>query len=478
MANNLKRAIDVDLSRLRTTERERAVILTNALEGHKVKKKLSVAFVLAMTLVLLAAAALAVVTIQETGRIIAQNEQELGDYIDWPAEKKAAVVRELIDEGYIADTPERGRLRDGALAQDELARVADEAIAELTGEDARYASFLGIMNAVWGPFEDWSDEQKAWYSQVMTDVGAETDGKTYYVTPTGPMTGQEAVAIAKREIARGFGMDEALLDKYRVFEVSYQVPEFAEPGDTKAYWYVAMDTWHTELDGQEGLPFNAIDVFVDPDTGELLEPIEEKVKAWDAARARSEHPLYVALRAFEQSVNEPKAFRTWTLEHKARWSAEMAPQIKQYFAENGDDNELLLGYTMKAAMLYTYGLPDDKAIPQERALDIAREALRSAYGLSDEELALLFDLKGAFYEPCLFYDVTDPERPLWKFFLSMPSVYDSDDAVVARVKVLYGVDTEYDRFYKAELDARTGEVLRTLSMRYLPDDLAGYADIY
>lgn len=52
MTNNLARAIDTDLSGLRTTQLERVMILENALGGKKVKKKLSVGFVLAIVLLL------------------------------------------------------------------------------------------------------------------------------------------------------------------------------------------------------------------------------------------------------------------------------------------------------------------------------------------------------------------------------------------------------------------------------------------
>ena len=67
MPNNVKHAIDQTLHSLRTTEDERSAILTNCLEGRSVKRKVSVAFVMTVILVLLAATALAVTAI--TGRL-------------------------------------------------------------------------------------------------------------------------------------------------------------------------------------------------------------------------------------------------------------------------------------------------------------------------------------------------------------------------------------------------------------------------
>jgi len=74
MANNVKRAIDTDLCCLHTTERERAAIYQNVLEGNTVPKKLSVAFVITMILVLLAAAALAITALTGTLRFMKPEE--------------------------------------------------------------------------------------------------------------------------------------------------------------------------------------------------------------------------------------------------------------------------------------------------------------------------------------------------------------------------------------------------------------------
>ena len=442
-------------------------------EEKIVKKKLSVAFVLVITLVLAAAVALAVVTIRETGRTIAQTERENGDYLDWPIEKRVQVVCELMDEGYIPETTERRQLR-GTLAQDEAARIADAAIAEFTGEEAKYASFLSIMDAAWGPFGEWTHEQQAWYSRLMTEVGYETDGKTYYVEPTGPLTEQEAIDIAKREVMRVFGMEQSVMDQYRV-ESSFQIPEDAEPGDTKAYWYVMFDTWNTGLNADE-LPFSAVDMFVDPDTGKLREPLEELAAAIQAAKDRYNAPISQTIRDFGETSGEAKNFMHWSLENKAKWCAEIAPLIKAYEQEHPDDAESMFNWYERASVHHTYGLPDEQAIAQDKAIAISREALRSAYQLSDEELVLLID-NGDPYYICVYYDVTDPEKPLWKLFFEMPSVYCSDDALAARVKAVYGKRDDYDRFFKVELNAYTGEVLRTLNLRSLPDTLEEYIDI-
>lgn len=443
-------------------------------EEKSMKKKLSAGFALAMALALTVGAAFAVVSITATGRLMAQTEQESGDYINWPTAKKVQVVVELMDEGYVTESGELKQLRDGTLTDTEAARIADSAIEAMTGEPARNATFLSIMSAAWGPFEQWTQEEQAWYSQALADVGATTAGKTCYAAPTGKMTKEEAIAIAKKEIARGFSMEDGLIDKYRVYDASYQIPEFAKSGDQKAYWYVAMDTLGTELAEQEGLP-HAIDVFVDPDTGLLLEPIEDKAAAWKAAADRSSSAVATAVRTFITAAGEEKTFPHWSLENKARWSDEIAPLIRAFLAERPEEAEAVFSRDALASADFRYAMPDEDAIPQEEALTIAREALQSTCQLSDEEIALLFDT-GIPYYTCVFYDVTDEAQPMWKFLLIMPTAYDSDEAIAGRVQELYG-ENDYDRLYKVEVNARTGEVVRVVKLRSVPDSLEVYQDM-
>lgn len=479
--NRIRTALDRRLSSVvePSNSQQRVLRLVRG-EEKIVKKKRSAGFILAMALVLTAAVALAVATITETGRLMAQTEKENGDYLDWPAEKRVQIVTELMNEGYIPETAERTQLRGGTLSQEDAALIADAAIAEFTGDDASEASFLTIMMAAWGPFEKWTYEQQAWYSQVMEDAGFEVDGHTYYVEPTGSMTAEDAIEIAKQEIIRVFGMDRSVLDRYWV-DCSYQIPEDAQQGDQKAYWYVCFTTWQSGLNEDE-VPFNLIDMFVDPQSGKLRSSLEERAAAMQAAKERAQAPIRLTINAFYDSTNETGNFTQWRLENKARWSAEIAPLIKTYIAEHPDDDlEQTFNWYELASIDRIYGLPDDRAVPKEAALTAARVALQNTYRLSDDALSLMMD-NGIPHHVKSFYDVTDPDRPLWKFFFSMPSIYDLDDALATRAKELfgtkYGAKADCDRFYKVEINAYTGEVVRTLNMRFMPNTLEGFKDCF
>lgn len=142
MTNNLKRAIDTDLSRLRTTERERAAILKNALEGRKVKKKLSAAFVLVMALLIIASAALA---ISELSKWLGSVEAMLHDdvLLQWTLNDKARFIQAMSDAGMDMDRADYEALMNDALPESEREDAADRIV------EARYGDALRQSSADW-----------------------------------------------------------------------------------------------------------------------------------------------------------------------------------------------------------------------------------------------------------------------------------------------------------------------------------------
>ena len=120
-------------------------------------------------------------------------------------------------------------------------------------------------------------------------------------------------------------------------------------------------------------------------------------------------PLYIK--------NGTVLFMDWPLEEKAAYSLAVKPRIDQFLAEHPEDLDFYLDqdrnmeYTAAAYYIATtrhvYGLPDEKAIAETRAFDLACQAVCAQYGIAAERLK-----KGRIY---VYYDVTDPDCPLWKF---------------------------------------------------------------
>ncbi len=407
------------------------------------KKKVSFVLVVVLVLALAAGVALALTTLRDTGRQIVETEQEAGYFENWPAEKKAALVKALAEQGYVEKTEAVKKLLSGEVKDAEAGKISDEALRTFTGREVSEISFMEIMTAAWGPFEQWPKEEQAWYSQLMTDMGLQKEDHTLYVLPEGPVDEAKAIAIARREIAKGYGVEESVLDAYDV-TTSFQVPEDSvATGDKQAYW--AVDYWAPESMPEGTHLFYNFWVYIHPETGELRESVEsmlESKRAYEeeALRRRSD-PLMIRMREFGEAHGARQ--QASSLEAKAFWSQTLAEDIlKRYAQEPGFLNVMDVAFSS-----FTYGLPDGKALPQEKALDMAGKALISQMGRKEEELHFFLD------NPDVFYDITDTDKPLWKFFFHAPRIYSNDEAMA-----YYGETVRVPN-YKVELDARTGEII-------------------
>lgn len=473
--NPVKKAMDNTLSSLYVTPQTASGLLAQAKGEIKVKKKMKLSVVLALALLLVVVTAVAVVSIRETGRRMAELEQKNGNFTDWPLDDRVHVVIDLMEAGYIKKTPERQQLAKGSLSEEETLLIAHEAMEELTGEEARDASFLSIMQSAWGPFESWDYETQAWYSSVFKDAGAYMDGKTFFTVPQGGITDKQAIQIARAAIAKGYGVEESALDGYRVM-TSFQIPEFAEKGDTQSYWYVEFDSWNTGMD-ESKLPFLAFGVFIHPDTGELLTPVEETLRQRDAFMAIQNLPVRKAIQAFYETHTERGQFYFLKMESKADWTRDIVPLIKAYIKENPDSYLDVFSLHEVASVNFHYGLPQEDALPLDKAIELARAAIKEKFALSEEEMNLLGHEGASPHSLGVSYDVTDPQKPLWKLTFGMPSIYHPDEALVEQVKAVYG-KSDYNFLYQARLDAKTGEVVEVKTWPHHPNTLEDYMDIF
>jgi len=419
-----------------------------------VKKKLSTAAVFAIIIVLAVGAALAAISLQSTGEQILETEQTDGYYESWTGEHKTALIESLVGLGYLDSTPQLQRLIAGEVTDAaEAERIADEALEAFTGMEVSEISFMTIMQAAWGPFADWSTEEQAWYSQLQVELGLQREGETLYVAPAGGVDEQAAVALARQAIADGYGVAESALASYTV-ETSFQVPEFAQPGDTQAYWAVSF-TKPADLPAEDAL-FEVLTLFVNPDTGAFYEPVAETIAERQAHKAmqtaRNNDALLMEMRAYEDTL--PAAPGDWSVEQFAAWSDTFRDRVLAAYPEA----PAYFGHFEATMFRYAYGLPDANAMTEEQALAAAEEAIVSAIGRKRDEVAFFT------HDYTVLYDVTDPQAPLWKFFFRMPGVYDSDTDFANAVLAYYGENGERLPNIKIEINAYTGEIVNAFTL--------------
>ena len=410
-------------------------------EERTVRKKITFVLVMMLVLILAAGVAIALTSWKNTASDVAANEKDSGYFESWPTDKKAALAAAVIAQGYTEKTAEAKKLQAGGLSNEETQKIANDILSDFTGREVSEISFMEIMQAAWGPFEQWSKEDQAWYSQLMLDMGIQGQNNTMYVLPAGLVNEQKAITIACLEVAKGYGVDEKALEEYAV-TTSFQVPEFEQ---NKQKW------WYVELQATDAIPpkdrlFTNLWVFIHPETGALYESVESILASKRAYEAESEYlmndPMTISMRDFSETHGARN--QGVSLEAKALWSRTLSKEIVTRYAKEPD----FFNIVDVAFSSFTYGLPDGKAIPMERALELAQKALVKPLGRNEAEIPF-FSRK-----PDVYYDVTNPDKPLWKFFFHMPLLFDN-----AQAKDYYGEGVRLPN-YKVELDARTGELIR------------------
>ena len=449
--NNLKRAIDADLSRLRVTQRERAEILKNAMEGKKVKKKLSVSLVLVVALVLAVAAALAYTVSQHYFEDVARLESQYGYYDDWKLSQKIEMLEIMKQYGILSDEQQTAALTDGDMSDAEREAKIDAFMVERYGINGRtdIITLARILDVELGDRDTWTQEQNVWYTQMLIDSGLMgADEDVYRMPDESAVPPEEAIAVATAEIMRVWALTEDDLSRYSV-EWAY----YTHVSDKEESW-LHYDITFRPTDGEgnwlscpvskEGRVLSSADHewFSSPE--EQRAAFAEMENSVDR-EARELFQQYAADHGFNKPVGEASVmFWDWPLTDKKALADLVRPVVLRNMAENPDYAD----WSFAFYATHEYGVPDESAITQETALETARRALGERLELSDALLGYCDSVR-------VFYEVTDPEKPLWKFVFSAGSHWDEVEALGAEPAGLYRV----------VINARTGDVEEAFSFR-------------
>ena len=228
MPNNLKRAIETDLGCLRTTGRERARILRNALEGKKVKKKLSVGFVLMIILILAVVTALAV-TLSGYFAGFARMENTYGDDLaKWPVAAKVELVQLMADNDLLINKEMTAHLQSSDLSQEQQETLVDE-ILQTYFTDTEHLSTFNVMQHELGAFDLWHYEEKALYTSLLIQYGQQKDDWPRYLLPEpGDEPESRAIMTAKQAITLTYVIEEETLNTYTLVTSFMQISEFGD----------------------------------------------------------------------------------------------------------------------------------------------------------------------------------------------------------------------------------------------------------
>ena len=214
----------------------------------------------------------------------------------------------------------------------------------------------------------------------------------------------------------------------------------------------------------ENPPFDDFWVFIHPETGAFHETVEEIIAQRKEQQAlvdamRSD-PLIMEMQAYETQHQLPGNPKFWSVEQFAAYSEAFHERGVQKLAEHPE----YFNAITPAILTHVYALPDARAIPQAQAQAIAEAAIVSHVGRKQEEVRFFT------HQITAMYDVTDPQKPLWKFCFQMPNCYDCKDPAFAQeVTAYYGIDGERPPYIKVEIDAYTGEIIRAFPYDFAYD---------
>lgn len=401
------------------------------MKGERVvKRKMSFGVILALVIALLCAAASAWTLSRQYFAEVAQLHFDSGYYDDWGWPEKQAMVDILKSHELITAEEAAAMTDEAAVDAYMIGRYGVNGRSDTIG-------LWAILDKELGEISTWTLEQKAWYSEMLIDIGlltSESDDAIHALPDTEDVQPEAAVAIAKQAVIDAYGLAQNELDEYQV-DISFET-HASDWERRKLRYYISF--WREDggyyscgvtRDGR------IVDSSIDPDA---MSPVEERL--WKTTFANENDLEAIGLfqeYAAEHVDPDRFVFDMWPLEDKKAVTDLLRPVILENMAENPDYADL----TRMFWATHIYGLPDDRALPEGDAIALAAKSVQAEYGLTDAQLQKL-DRIG------LFYEVTDPDAPLWKINLRMSSRED---------ETTYGMD--FDDRYRVVIGAYSGEVL-------------------
>ncbi|NLO86280.1 MAG: PepSY domain-containing protein [Clostridiales bacterium] len=261
---------------------------------------------------------------------------------------------------------------------------------------------------------------------------------------------EEVIAIARAEVAKGFRIEESVLDDYGCTIT-------VKPHHDQPYWEICFE--EPEDIAQSDRIFN---IYTDLATnfkthlypnGKIILPVREVIALRMGLGGHTPNELFDEIAAYSERVLEEYQmadFRIWPLEIRAEYSQKVRPKV-QAILESGDLTQLMDGGMPRIEVIaqstFIYGMPDEKSISQEAALALAKAAITESYGVSPDFLEQDGEIN-------VYYDITNASMPLWKFLFNYTFLRPD-------------MPQEDNPYYKVELNAYDGNITYVDAFPYM-----------
>ena len=442
--NIIRQEIDAELSFLDSRPSLHYDIMSQIKGENVVKRKVSLALVFVLILLLTGTVALAATLLwQDYVPQMQQTEHELGDYVEWPAARRIQLAKDIVAMGYLEESEDtRILFSETATEQDKVA-TADRLMLLLTGlDDVKEIHSTLITYAIMGHEDTWTPEQRVWWNE-LTNQYANTGATDTLIVPTKEdLPEDEAIAIAYEAVQEVYGFTDDEMERLHPVANLYVTDE--RP-DYKR-WDIQFKRYR---EGSSTYVEKVYSVIVD-ENGEVIGDPDVGVPHIREARERA---LQAEAKRLEQLASRPESvklydeysekygnsiFAHWPVEAKAAWSQEAASVVQRdidlgWIVPYDSEEASISNNRVIYSMVYVYGIPAEDALPESEAMEIAYDTINREYGYDTDDFRWIYS----------FYDVTNPDKPLWRFMLYPANKKAEPDIPFARV----------------EMDAKTGEVL-------------------
>ena len=348
MREQVQKSLNAELSGLRTSPLQRDILYQNAVGGYKVKRKLTVGWVLALTLMLATVTAVAAILLSGkdfVNQYLAPMSQQTEDE-KWTDEEMKQILM-LAEENGVEITE---GIREALESSDPVYK--EELLRMFMKID------LGFYPATW-PLEE-----QAWYDELLYKYGMKEE-ITRFLPIEGEISEQEALDIAEKYVLENWSVDISKGQYTRY--VQYMLSQDDESGAVNKRWdieYEAEDgTMYVLCLTPEGLVIEDVfSTYVHKPRNVVTEKKEDvDDDVWELARLMMDDRFY-------------------TVETLARFQKDYAELIEAVASSN--DQQVIL---MRLLLEIPYAEPRETDISPEEAFVAAQEAARIA-GWNDDWL--------------------------------------------------------------------------------------------
>ena len=202
--NIIRQEINAELSFLDSRPSLHYNIMSQ-IKGEKVvNKKVSLALVFVLILLLTGTVAIAATILNLHIEKAMDIAAEKGEFVDWKLDDKIALINAMNEAGIHLPQEKLSIVLDADSSDEERDRVATELLVDIYGSEEHISHFT-IASHDWGDPRQWTLEQQVWFWETLREKGLYT-GKIKYLLPDETdLTRDQVVMIAKQAV-------QALLD--------------------------------------------------------------------------------------------------------------------------------------------------------------------------------------------------------------------------------------------------------------------------